>query len=185
MKGYETNEFEFVKNLLVDGEYILWKGKPEKGRMFALSDLYIIPLSIVFFMMAISNVIETLIDENVVVTDYLFSTVYMLIVLYVLFGRFIHSALIRKYSCYVVTNKKIIRKRFRKIDTLDLNSIPTMDTQIYKNGNGTISFGRVGYYQRRNTITLPESNGKYVLENIADAVKVQDIISRASENLNK
>ena len=185
MRDWEVNEFDFVKKLLVSEEYILWKGKPEKGKIFSVSDLYTVPISIVFFVVAIGNVFETVSNKNATVTEYLFCAVYFLIVTYVLFGRFIHTAIIRKHSCYVVTNKKIIRKRLGKIDTLDLKSLPTMDAQIYKNGNGTISFGRIGYYRRKYTVTFPDSNGRYVLENIADAARVQSIISTATENLER
>lgn len=44
---YERDEFDFCKRMLTQGEYVIWKGKPEKGRLFSRNDIVMIPFSLV------------------------------------------------------------------------------------------------------------------------------------------
>ncbi len=183
MRDYEGTEFDFAKRYMVADEYILWKGKPGKGKIFELSDLYIIPISIVLFVGLICNVYVNMLRADDSVSERIIIVLYVLIAFYILIGRFIRVWFIRSKSYYVITNRKIIRKRMGKIDTLSLSNMPAMDAKLYKNGYGTISFGRIGYYNNRNRVTIPQEVGRFSLENIEEAAKVQDIISTACNSL--
>ena len=94
--------------------------------------------------------------------------------LYLVFGRFIWTAFNRKRTAYVITNKKILRLRRNKIDILHSKNMPPIHVSAYKDGSGTIRFGQLDYYSRSNT--FDPNGGLFVLENIPDVAKVQQLI---------
>ena len=183
MRDFDETDFEFAKKYMVTDEYILWKGRPGKGRILTLSDLYMIPISIILFAWVVSGAYINMFSEKDSIFSHIFTVLYVLVAFYILIGRFVHVWLIRSHSYYVITNRKIIRKRLGKIDTLSLSNMPSMDTTFHKNGYGTISFGSVGYDRNKYRTTIPRDNDRFALENIEDAAKVQDIISTACNDL--
>ena len=92
---------------------------------------------------------------------------------YITVGRFIHASVRRKQTRYVITNKKIIRKIGNKTDVLDGQNLPVMHIEYGKDGNGTICFG---YADQRNNNMIKYSEYAFVLENIKEPLKVQEII---------
>lgn len=182
---YEQEDFSFCKPHLVDGEYVVWKGKPEKGNLLSASDLYLIPFSLLWCAFAIFWEV-TAINSGAPFFFTLFGLVFVCVGLYIVFGRFLWSAYIRKRTAYVITNKKIIRLQGNKVDMLHGSSLPPMQVVIHKNGNGTISFRQENYYYRRGGFHgryrggLHFGNDTFVtfsLDNIPDVARVQEMIA--------
>lgn len=170
----ERDEFGFCRSQLCTGEYILWKGKPERGNLLDSSDIFMIPFSLVWCGFAIFW--EYSVISNGISPFALFGIPFVLMGLYIVFGRFIHKAYLRRHTCYVITNQKIIRLRRRKIDMLHANSLPPMRVEVHRNGNGTIRFGETMYGHRRSV--GPDMNGGiFTIENIADLRQAQQAIA--------
>ncbi len=167
-------EFEFLKNCLADDEHILWQGKPEKGHYLSSSDIFLIPFSLVWCGFAIFWEITALTSGAPAVFG-LFGVPFVLIGLYLVFGRFIHTARTRQKSAYVITNKRIIRKVGNKVEILDGKNLPPMEISIFDNNKGEIVFGEIQYHYRRGRRYAERPT--FRLENIPDVLKVQQIIS--------
>ena len=166
------------KQYLVNGEYVLWQGMPEKGNLISRSDIFMIPFSILWCGFAIFWEI-TAITSGAPFFFALWGIPFVCVGLYIVFGRFIWTAWTRKRTRYVITNKKIIRFRGKRVDMLDGRSLPPMHTEIHRNGNGTIIFGTVNpYYGRSGRMSWNSSDGsQFTIENISNCLQVQQIIS--------
>lgn len=174
------DDFDFSRPYLTGDEYILWKGKPEKGALFTGADLFTTLFSL--FWLGFSLVWEIIaITSGAPLFFGIFGLPFVAVGVYLLFGRFIYTAYLRKRTAYVLTNKKIIRKRGNKIDMLDSRDMMPMELTLHRNGNGTISFGYTTVEQRRrggrSYSYMSNSTGGFSLENIRDAAEVQKMIS--------
>ncbi|MBR4880343.1 MAG: hypothetical protein IKU19_00310 [Clostridia bacterium] len=175
------NEYDFCQKFLVNDEYILWRGKPEAGNIFTSQDLFMIPFSILWCGFAVFWFVSSILSGAPIFFS-CFGLPFVAVGLSLVFGRFIHTAYLRKRTVYVVTNKKIIRQRGGKVDTLSLDNLPPMTLVAHKNGNGTIRFGQpYSYYDRGVYRSTTYSSNMFSLENIPNAVQVQDIISNANK----
>ncbi|MBQ8914772.1 MAG: hypothetical protein IJ046_01175 [Clostridia bacterium] len=175
---YERDEFDFCKRMLTQGEYVIWKGKPEKGRLFSRNDIVMIPFSLVWCGFAVFWFVSAL-SMGAPIPFAMFGIPFICVGLYLVFGRFIHTAHRRKKTLYVITNKKIIRNYGGRIDMLEIASLPPMRVEAFGDGCGNIYFGEVIYTgyttSRRRRATSTEH--VFALENIPDVVRVQDMIA--------
>ena len=171
-----TDDYSFARPYLSAGEVILWRGKPEKGNLVTSQDVFMIPFSLFWCGFAIFW--ETsVIAGGAPFFFTLFGIPFVCIGLYLVFGRFIWTAYIRKRTAYVITTKKIIRARGNRIDMLDGKTMPPVYVTAHRDGTGTIQFGRSDYYYhrgRRNTID--PNAGLFSLENVPDVARVQQVI---------
>ena len=171
----ETDDYSFSRPYITPGEAILWKGKPGKGHLLTGQDVFMIPFSIIWCGFAFFW------EGTVLTTDApfvfkLFGLPFVCVGLYMVFGRFIHTAFMRKRTAYVITNKKIIRLRGSQIDMLDGKTMPPMHTSAYRDGSGTIGFGEE-YYHYGSVNRKTRRNPHYFsLENIPDVARVQQYI---------
>lgn len=174
-----SEEYNFYKKYLIDSEYVLWEGKPEKGNIFNASELPIVIFSFVW--LAFSLFWElTVIKSGAPIIFSLWGIPFIVIGVYLLIGRFIQKAFLRNKTYYVITNKNIIVKTGSKIKIYNGNDLPSMDIEIHKNGNGTIIFYQ-DVYIRRNS----RYNNYFMLENIADVTQVQNAINRMETYQNR
>lgn len=166
-----TEDYDFYQRYMLEDEYVLWKGKPEKSILFTGSDIAVGIFSIlwlsftVFWEMAI-------IESNAPLFAVVWGLPFVGIGLYMFFGRFLSAPFRRKKTIYVITNKKIIIKRGNKMEIHDGKELPPMEITIHKNGNGTITFSEevyVGHGRRRSRY--------FMLENIADIAQAQNAVS--------
>lgn len=174
----DYNEYGYSKDYMVDDEYILWRGKPAGGSIFTSQDILMIPFSILWCGFAVFWVVSAFMSGAPAIFC-CFGLPFVAVGMYLVFGRFIHTAYMRKRTLYVITNKKIIRKRGAKVDILHLNNLPSMTLTAHKNGNGTIRFGQTYSYYSGGQRYTTNSSSLFMLENIPNAVQVQEIISNA------
>lgn len=170
------DEYQFCRPYLLDGEHIVWKGKPGKGNLLTSADIFLIPFSIVWCGFAFFW--EFMALDGGPSFFALFGLPFIILGLYFVFGRFIHMAYLRKRTQYVITNQKIIRKRGSKIDMLSIKNIPTVQVKLHKEGYGTILFEEISFLANMHKMNSFMSNQTgFSLENIPDAVRVEKIIS--------
>ena len=176
-----NNEYNFIVPYITGDEFVLWKGKPDKGAVFTSQDAFLIPFSIFWCGFAIFWEV-TATSNGAPFFFSLFGIPFVLIGLYITVGRFFHASYLRKRTFYVITNKKIIRRRGKKIDIMDGKNMPPIRIEIHRNGNGTIRFGEIAY--RRNGFAYRDYDfdpwrngyGMFTIENIPNVAQVQQII---------
>lgn len=169
----EYNDYEFAASCLAPGEYILHRCKPGKGRLFSAQDIILIPFSIFWCGFAFFWVISAF-SMGAPFFFCLFGIPFILIGLYMVIGRFFWTAYIRKRTAYVITNRRIIRRRGNRMDMLDSGNMPPMQVSCFADGSGTILFRPQVYYRRRGSAYRTAT---FALENIPDVMKVQQIIA--------
>ncbi len=167
-----TNEYEFCKHYLLEDEYIVWKGKPQKGHLITSKDIVMIPFSIVWCLFTIVWEGAAFLSGASIFFA-IWGLPFIAVGFYMLFGRFIYAASMRTKTLYVVTNKKIIAKVGNHIKVYDGKTLPPMDIEIHKNGNGTITF----IYDRgmRNGKSYTDY---FAMENLEDVMQAQNAINR-------
>lgn len=182
---------DLIREELLPEERILWADQPLPGRLFSPADLFLIPFSLFWlgfsiFWMVMAGAGARSAPGLIGIVFPLFGLPFVLVGLYLVFGRFIYAHYRRKNTFYAVTDQRIIviNRMFNKtVRSEKINSITTMDKYVRRDGSGTISFGMMPYpmeysnsgmyYGRRNYYR----NMALALENIKDVDDVYRIIS--------
>ncbi len=120
----ENLHSELIEHLDHD-ETLLWTGKPKQGISFKSSDFFIIPFSIIWGGFAIFW------EYSVITTDApfffkLWGIPFVLVGLYMIFGRFFYDSVSRKNTTYGITKDRIIIKSgvFKKsIKSLNIKTL--------------------------------------------------------------
>lgn len=139
---------EQFRNELGNGEYIIWAGQPVP-KIFNRSDIFLIPFSIVWSGFAVFWEIMAFFAFRQTTTGMgiifpIFGLPFVLIGLYLLFGRFIYRSLKNKRTFYALTNQRVmvLHTLFGKnLRTQLLNQIPALNKSVNSNGIGSITFG--------------------------------------------
>ena len=174
----ETDEYSFARPYITPGETILWHGKPGRGHLLTGQDIFMIPFSILWCGFAFFWE-GTVLTVDAPIMFKLWGIPFVCVGLYMVFGRFLWTAFMRKRTSYVITNRRIIRARGNKIDMLDGKSLPPMHTTAFRDGSGTISFGQTYTYAARTSYHRSYQNPAFfTLENIPDVARVQQYIDR-------
>ena len=173
------SDYSFARVHLSPDEYILWKGKPAVKPLLSKSDIFMIPFSILWCGFAFFWEI-TAIAGNAPFFFCLWGIPFMCIGLYFVFGRFLYTAYIRKRTLYVITNRKIIRLRGKRVDFLAASTMPPAHCIANTDGSGTIRFIAPNPHYR-NTYNFSfystgMDQGIFALENISNLAQVQHAI---------
>ena len=169
-----NDEYSFAASYLIGDEYILWKGKPESGKLITSADAVMIPFSLVWCGFAIFWEL-TVLTSGAPFFFALFGLPFVGIGLYLVFGRFFLTAYMRKRTFYVITNKKIIRLRGKRIDMLEGKNLPPMRVQARLDGSGTVQFGEAIHY-RRGGKSYTDTSHVFYIENVANVMQVQQAV---------
>lgn len=165
------DHYDFCKPYIADNEYILWEGAPEKGLTFTSRDFVLLPFSL--FWLAFSLFWEFSAIRS---TGSLFMVIWGLpfvgVGIYLLFGRFLQTAFLRRKTYYIITNQKLIIRTGSKVKIYRSDDLPPMNIQLHKDGTGTILFWEAGYSRGRRYGTF------FSLDHIADVAGAQNAIGR-------
>lgn len=139
---------EQFRNDLANGEYIVWAGQPVP-KLINRSDIFLIPFSIIISGFAIFWEIMALYafrqtGSGMGMIFPIFGIPFILIGLYLLFGRFIYRKLKYKRTFYALTNQRVmVLNTFfgKNLRTQLLNQIPALNKSVSANGIGSITFG--------------------------------------------
>ena len=139
---YQTPEIA-IQPLLERKEKILWSGQPSQGIQFRAQDVFLIPFSLMWGGFAIFweySVIKTAAPFFFTI----WGIPFVIIGLYMIFGRFITDSKQRENTYYGVTNDRIIIVQGlvkQKIKSLNLRTLSDVTMSQKNDGSGSISFG--------------------------------------------
>lgn len=137
---------------LHEREHLLWAGKPPDGVLFRSIDLFLVPFSLMWGGFAIFWEF-TVINGKAPFFFKLWGVPFVLIGLYLIFGRFIVDAWQRTKTFYGVTSERIlIRSGLWSLTTqsLNLKSLPEVTLSERTSGGGTITFGPSKLFSQMN-----------------------------------
>jgi len=137
-----------VENELRAGERLLWKGRPRSGIKLRGSDVFLIPFSLLWGGFAIfweASVLTHVPGNTPIALLFpLFGVPFVLLGLYLIFGRFLVDAKRRERTEYALTNQRAIIATGvfgRKIRSIDYRLIPDTTITEKSDMSGTIAFG--------------------------------------------
>lgn len=137
------NSFEdqaLIRPYLHPGERILWCGRPDRGLVFRRSDLYVIPATLAWAGLGLVGILPSAtpgLSGLVVVTPFI------LVAAWMLGGRYLHEAWLRRRIVYVLTNHRVLilrRGRRSQVNSHDLAYLPMLDLSEEARGRGSITF---------------------------------------------
>jgi hypothetical protein len=169
-----------IESYLEQGERILWRGRPATGIRFQASDLLVIPFSLMWGGFALFwefMVLTQIPDQSGVWLFRLWGIPFVLVGLYMIFGRFIDDAWVRRNTEYAVTSGRVLILKGRLNQTLTalpLRTLPATALTTSNNGMGTVRFGQPAYWSR-----LPFNSQQLSFEFVPDAKSVLSIIESA------
>jgi Bacterial PH domain len=168
---------------LLQGEKIVWWGQPAQGLLLTSRDWLLIPFSLLWGGFAIFWEMSVL-DTNGPIFMKLWGVPFVLAGLYLVAGRFLFDAWVRRRMCYAVTDKRVLILRsgpFSKFSAIGLNQLQNVNLSERADGRGTIRFGAVapswadqGFSSRTPSL---DSTPQFIA--IEDARRVFDHIQRA------
>jgi hypothetical protein len=129
-------------------ERLLWSGRPKQGLMFRPSDLFLVPFSILWCGFAIFWE-ATVITSDAPLFFKLWGVPFVLVGLYMVFGRFIADSSERRRTVYGLTNERviIISGLFKRtVKSLNLRTLSDASLTERADGSGTITLGPSGGY---------------------------------------
>lgn len=115
--------YDFCKPYIMDDEYILWEGAPEKGVSLTSRDIVLLPFSVIWLGFA-------LFWEYLAVTTsgsllmMVWGLPFIGVGLYLLFGRFLQTLYLRDKTFYIITNKKLIIRSGNKVRIYRAEDLP-------------------------------------------------------------
>ena len=166
-------EYEWAQPYLAGGEYIIWQGRPEKGGLFTRQEMFMIPFSLVWCGFAIYWEI-TAVKSGAPLFFKAWGMMFVLMGLYLVFGRFITQKRKLDRARYVITDKKIMLLQSGKMEVLDRNTLPPLSLSVGKDGKGTINIGMVSVTRRNGAYSQQPA---YQLRNIAEVSRVWELLT--------
>lgn len=132
-----------IKDELLTDEHILWSGQPDKSKIFTKGDFLLIPFSLMWGGFAIFWELTVLSFGGPILFK-LWGIPFVLVGLYLIFGRFMHKSSIKKKTYYYVTNKRVIvlkDKSRTNIEAEFIDALPAINKNANRNGCGDVIFG--------------------------------------------
>lgn len=138
---------------LDSSERLLWSGTPKQGLTFKGSDAFMIPFSLLWGGFAIFWEYMALTmapkaqnaPDGFALLFPLFGIPFVVIGLYMIFGRFVYDSMKRKKTFYGLTDQRaiIVSGVFRKnVKSLNLKTMSDVSLSEKANGHGSIVFGQ-------------------------------------------
>ena len=132
-----------IEKELGSGEKLLWSGRPRQGLRLRPADAFVIPFSLLWCGFAIFWE-ASVCKGNTPFFFKLWGVPFVLIGLYIVFGRFFADARTRARTYYGVTSERIIIVSglfSRQIKSLSLRTLTDISLTERGDGSGTITFG--------------------------------------------
>lgn len=139
-----TTDFEAQNELqqeLLADEKLLWSGRPKKGIVFRLSDVFYIPFSILWCGFAIFW--ETsVVTSNAPFFFRLWGIPFVCAGLYITIGRFFYDKMNRDKTVYGITNQRVIIKSGvvnTTVESFNIKTLFNLGIDEKSDGSGTIT----------------------------------------------
>jgi hypothetical protein len=143
-----NQEQQIIKSEISSSEQLLWFGRPRQGLIFRSSDIWGIPLTLLYlcFLAALSHHLwSTASEEFIDLYIIVLAGVFIIFGLYLVIGRFFVDLLQRKKISYGITNERIVIVSgvfSQETNFVNLEGLAEIDIVEDSNGFGTIIFGR-------------------------------------------
>jgi hypothetical protein len=141
-----------IEAQLSQGEQVLWSGQPRQGIIFRGADALMIPFSLMWGGFAIFWELSVLLSGAPMFFA-LWGIPFVIIGLYLIFGRFFFEAKQRANTFYAVTNERIliIAGIFsQKVKSMNLRTLSDLSLSEGSGDVGTITFGGGSLYSALN-----------------------------------
>ena len=128
---------------LLNGENVLWSGRPGQGIVLTPQDGYLIPFSLLWCGFAVFWE-SSVVNMHAPLFFMLWGVPFVLVGLFMVIGRFLVDAWLRRRIHYAVTDQRLLIIRgepFGKFTALGLKQLPQADLIERTDGSGTIRFG--------------------------------------------
>lgn len=141
---FEYDNSNLFRSYLLPSERVLWTGQPKQGFALGPRDALLIPFSLlwggfaIFWNAGVWGGING--GEAAPFFFRLWGLPFLVVGLYLIAGRFLHDAAIRKRLHYAVTDHRILVLRGSKIRSLDITRLPRLELSEHSDGTGTIAF---------------------------------------------
>ena len=134
---------QLLQSQLAPNEQLIWVGQPRGGIVLKASDAFMIPFSLMWGGFAIFWEASVLTADAPFLFK-LWGIPFVVVGLYLIFGRFIIDAKQRSSTSYGVTNERVIIVSAlfgKKVKSLDLRTLNEISLDEKADGSGTITFG--------------------------------------------
>ena len=141
---------EFQADLL-EGEEILWTGRPERSAVVAGADAAAIPITVwlgssaIYAGVSLLHRLSAANSLGQLVTSLVGGIPFILMGLYLILGRFIYKAWRKTRTYYAVTNKRVLaltKIRGRHLLEEYIEEIPALHKSVRSDGIGSVYFAR-------------------------------------------
>jgi hypothetical protein len=166
---------------LLDGERVIWSGRPNQGLLLTQRDWLLVPFSLLWGGFAIFwevGVVQT----SAPVLFRFWGVPFVLIGLYLIAGRLLVDAWARSKTQYAVTNRRILIARsapFGKFTAIALDHLSDVHLNEHANGRGTIRFGQPAPYWGRGAVWTPAFDATPQFLAVENSRRVFEQIQRA------
>ena len=170
---------------LLPSESLAWTGRPATGLIFRKPDVFFIPFSLVWGGFACFWE-YTVYRAGAPYFFLLFGGFFVVIGLYLMFGRFFHDMLQRRKTVYALTSDRILRLTGKTLTAWNLMDLPQATLELSANRRGTIAFGVISIPGIRGVGRYrgaPQSVALPVFEKIQNATDVFNMIQSAQSRL--
>lgn len=140
MSEISTSIFQ---ELLNPAEKVLWTGKPRQGFVFWRSDIFFIPFSIVWAVVAYLLEFKT-VASDLPFQDKIWSILSLSVAAYIVLLRFFVDLVYRYLTFYALTNQRVLIHTglFKTtLTSLPLADLKEINLDLSKDGRGNIVFG--------------------------------------------
>jgi len=128
-----------LRHCLKPGERLLWSGRPAQGLLLTLTDLFLVPFSLLWSSLPFSMVLTA-----GSTTFPMFIWLFAVVGFYITIGRFLVDAWIRAGMSYAVTDRRVLILRkwpFHNLRSLALDDLGDVELRRRLGGSGTIRLG--------------------------------------------
>ena len=133
-----------LEGRLLPKEKLLWSGRPAQGILFLPRDMMLVPFSLLWGGFAIFWETQALSSGKAPGFFAVFGAAFVLVGLFLIFGRFLFDAWLRGNTHYALTDQRIIIQRsapWADFKAVDLRQVPETSLSGNSGGRGTVRFG--------------------------------------------
>lgn len=181
---YLDIETELKPNLL-NGEKLLWTGRPKTGLVLRSTDAYLIPFSLLWGGFAFFWE-TTVISMDAPFPMAIFGIPFVLLGIYFIIGRFFLDAWKRVNTIYGITNDRIIIKSGllnQTVNSLNIKTLSDISLNVRKDQSGTIVLGSSNQFRYMQGIDWPGVKQAPSLEFIDNVQTVYELIIRLQNSI--
>lgn len=130
---------------LEPGEKLLWAGRPKRGLLLRQADYHRMPFQMFIGAFTLIGFFLFFVEEpGERIPSLILGAVMTVLGLYLLVGRIIHDALIRRWMFYGISSRRVLFMSLflrRSVTALELCEISDVRVKHWANGIGTVCFG--------------------------------------------